>query len=310
MRIIRELSQLGHGGRGSAISIGKFDGVHRGHLAIIKRLKTVAAERNLASVVFTFESNPLQFFRPDICPRRLSSPEQRLEILSDLGLDEAVMVPFDEDFASLDAEYFVKQILAADLNARYVIVGADFRFGKGGAGNPELLRRLGAELGFVVEVVEDVIGDAGARVSSTMIRQALEAGDVTHATELLGRHPRVTGTVVAGDARGRELGFPTANVAGDVAGFVPADGVYAGWMLHAGKFFPSAISIGTNPTFEGERESRIEVYVLDHELALYGERVSVDFVQMLRPTLAFESVDELLTQMNADVLATREILGM
>lgn len=310
MRITRELSLLERRGKGSAISIGKFDGVHRGHLAIIKRLKDVAAERGLASVVFTFENHPLQLIRPDICPRELASPEQRLEILSGLGIEETVMVPFDEEFASLDAEYFVKQTLVTELNVKYVIVGADFRFGKGGAGNANLLRRLSVELGFDVEVVEDVIGDEGARVSSTMIRHALEAGDVTHATELLGRHPRVTGTVVAGDARGRELGFPTANVAGDVSGFVPADGVYAGWMLHTGKFFPAAISIGTNPTFEGERESRIEVYVLDHELALYGERVSVDFVQMLRPTLAFESVDELLTQMNADVLATREILGL
>lgn len=310
MRIFRSLAELDAQQRPSAITIGKFDGVHLGHRAIVSALQTVATERNLQTVVFTFETHPLSVINPERAPQPLASPAQRLEVLQDAGLDAAVMIPFDKQFSELTPREFVRDVLVGKLNCQYIIVGSDFRFGHGGAGNVAVLRTLGVEYDFEVQVVDDVIGDAGDRVSSTMIRSALAQGDVSHATELLGRYPRVTGQVVQGDQRGRDLGFPTANLGGALEGFVPADGVYAGW-LHVGEqSFPTAVSIGTNPTFEGERDRRVEAYVLDQHIELYGERVSVDFVQLIRSTLTFESVDELITQMHIDVEQTREILAL
>lgn len=310
MRVFRSLTELDAQQRPSAITIGKFDGVHLGHRAIVSALQTVATERNLQTVVFTFETHPLSVINPERAPQPLASPAQRLEVLQDAGLDAAVMIPFDKQFSELTPREFVRDVLVGKLNCQYIIVGSDFRFGHGGAGNVAVLRTLGVEYDFEVQVVDDVIGDAGDRVSSTMIRSALTQGDVSHATELLGRYPRVTGQVVQGDQRGRDLGFPTANLGGALEGFVPADGVYAGW-LHVGEqSFPTAVSIGTNPTFEGERDRRVEAYVLDQHLELYGKRVSVDFVQLIRSTLTFESVDELITQMHIDVEHTREILAL
>lgn len=295
---------------GTAVTIGKFDGLHTGHRAILAELSRVAEQRNLRTIAITFEHNPLSVLRPDDCPPALSSPQQRLDWLEQAGVHAVAMIPFDREFSQLTPEQFVKGILVDALRAGYVIVGSDYRFGAGGSGTVETLRELGAKYGFEVDVVEDVIGDAGKRVSSTMVREALIEGDVTHATELLGRFPRVTGVVVQGDARGREIGFPTANVGGDIEGFVPADGVYAGWLVHDATTYPTAVSIGTNPTFEGVRDRRVEAYVMDHTLDLYGARVHVDFVKFLRSTLKFESVDELITQMNVDVANARDVLGL
>lgn len=310
MKIFRSLTELDAQQRSSAVTIGKFDGVHLGHRAIISALQSVANERNLQTVVFTFEAHPLSVINPERAPQPLASPAQRLDVLADAGLDATVMIPFDQQFSELTPREFVRDILVEKLDCRYLIVGGDFRFGHRGAGNVALLRAMGVEYGFEVQVVDDVIGDAGDRVSSTMIRSALAEGNVSHAAELLGRYPRVTGQVVQGDQRGRDLGFPTANLGGTLEGFVPADGVYAGWLHLGEQTFPTAVSIGTNPTFEGERGRRVEAYVLDRDIALYGEQVSVDFVQLIRSTLAFESVDELISRMHVDVQHTREILAL
>lgn len=310
MITFRSLNEIQSLGRGSAVCIGKFDGVHRGHLAILERVRAIATSRALQTVVFTFEQHPLSVIKPELCPPSLTSPAQRIEVLAAADVHVTAMVPFNKEFSELTPREFVRDVLVGKLDAKYVIVGSDFRFGHGGAGNVALLRKLGTEYGFDVEVVDDVLGDAGARVSSTMIRDALAKGDVTHATELLGRYPRVTGTVVQGDARGRTIGYPTANVDGDVEGFIPADGVYAGWFIHGEHTYPTAISIGTNPTFEGERERRVEAFILDHTLDLYGARVRVDFVEMIRPTLKFDAVDELIAQMENDVNRTRDILSL
>lgn len=322
MRIFRSLAEIEPPlpqYTGTAVTIGKFDGVHIGHQAILNKLTQIANDRNLRTAVITFTENPLSVLRPEICPEPLSSPAQRLAWLEAEGVHATVMIPFDRAFSGLSAHDFVRDVLVGGLRAGYVIVGADFRFGHGGVGTVDVLRQLGAEYGFEVEVVDDVIGDAGDRVSSTMVRSALSSGDVAHAAQLLGRVHRVSGTVVRGDARGRTLGFPTANVGRDVEGFVPAEGVYAGWLSvaadgenedEAPTRYPAAISIGSNPTFEGERESRIEVFVIDATIDLYDKRVHVDFVQRLRPTLTFDSADALVEQMHADVAEARSILGL
>jgi riboflavin kinase/FMN adenylyltransferase len=313
MKIFRTLSEVYPPDAqyaGTAVTIGKFDGLHTGHRAILAELSKIATARNLRTIAITFEQNPLSLLRPEACPPALSSPQQRLEWLEQEGVNAVAMIPFDAEFASLSPEQFVSDILVDALRAGYVIVGSDYRFGAGGAGNVDTLRALGVKYGFEVDVIEDVLGDAGTRVSSTMVREALVEGDVTHATELLGRFPRVTGIVVRGDARGREIGFPTANIGGEIEGFVPADGVYAGWLVRDDMTYPSAISIGTNPTFEGVRERRVEAYVMDHTLDLYGARVHIDFVKYLRSTLKFESVDELIAQMNVDVADARDVLGL
>lgn len=295
--------------RGSAVTIGKFDGVHLGHRRILELLSAHAARAAVFSVVFTFEENPLALVRPELCPEPVASPEQRIEQLSELHIDAVIMVPFTRELSELEPEEFVEQVLVERLGVRQLYVGRDFRFGRGGSGTVDTLVALAPKFGFTVEVIEDVLGDAGARVSSTMIREALTLGDVAHAAELLGRAHRVTGTVVRGDQRGRELGFPTANLSTDAQGFMPADGVYAGCLFDADHRYPAAISIGTNPTFAGERERRIEAFVIDATIDLYDKRVHVDFVQRLRPTLTFDSVDALIEQMHDDVDEARAILS-
>lgn len=308
MRVFRSLDEIQPSERGAAVAIGKFDGVHAGHLGILRALAAAAAERSLDTVVFTFEENPLSVLAPESCPVALTSPNQRVAELERAGVETTVMVPFDADLSELSAETFAQSVLVNRLNAKYVAVGSDFRFGKGGEGDAQLLGELGERLGFEVEIPDDVLSDEGLRVSSTTIREALNTGDIAVATQLLGRYPRVTGIVVQGDARGREIGYPTANVDGDLEGLVPADGVYAGWLFHNEHRYPSAISIGTNPTFAGERARRVEAFILDETLDLYFERVHVDFVSQLRPTLTFSSVEELIQQMDLDVLKTRQVL--
>jgi len=308
MRVFRSIGEIVPDPQGTAVTIGKFDGVHAGHAAIIRELSAAAKTRGITSTIFTFDENPLRLIAPDQCPEALTSPTQRLSELERMGVDCAVMVPFDHMLAGLAADEFVQQVLCDRLNAKYVLIGRDFRFGKGGFGDVARLSELGDALGFEVEVLADVIDDHGNRVSSTMIRDALTVGDVAYAAELLGRPPRVSGTVVRGDARGREIGFPTANIGGEIEGFIPADGVYAGWLMFNDLRYPSAVSIGTNPTFAGERERRVEAFVLDETIDLYDQWVDIDFVEQLRATLKFSSAGELIEQMHLDVAKTREVL--
>lgn len=310
MRVFDDLAGVPAGFGPSAVTIGKFDGVHVGHRAVIARLREIAGERSLASVAVTFDRNPLALLAPDRCPEQLVSTRQKLELLATTGLDATLLLHFDRALASLPPEEFVERILVDALGARALLVGADFRFGAKGAGEVTLLERLGLEYGFTVEVVGDVRPDGERRVSSTWVRELLDAGEVGRAAALLGGHnPTVTGVVVHGAARGRELGFPTANLSPESEGLIPGDGVYAGWLTDAGVRYPAAISVGDNPTFEGVPKKQVEAYVLDRELDLYDHLVDVEFVQRIRGMVAFTSIPALIETIRDDVERSRAILS-
>jgi riboflavin kinase / FMN adenylyltransferase len=303
----------------SVVAIGKFDGVHAGHRAVIDRARVEAASSGARVVAVTFDRHPLAFLRPEICPTSLVGVHQKLELLERAGVDATLMLTFDAALAGIPAEDFVRDVLVRALGVSTLFVGGDFRFGRGGAGTPELLRRMGAEYGFGVNVVGDVrAADEGRRVSSSWIRELLGAGDVAGAGKLLGRAPSVWGEVVHGLKRGRELGYPTANLATDAEGFVPADGVYAGWLidesssdgLRPGTRYAAAISVGVNPTFDDVELRQVEAYVLDEtDLDLYGHRVEVRFVDRIRGMVAFEGVERLMEQMGDDVQRVRALLS-
>lgn len=324
MIVFRDPSEVPAGFGPSVVAIGKFDGVHSGHRAVIDRARVDALRLadDARVVAVTFDRNPLALLRPEICPQSLVGVEQKLRLLADAGADATLMLTFDRALADLGAREFVEHVLVGALGVRIVMVGADFRFGRGGAGNPDLLRELGPEFGFEVHVVDDVRAiDAGRRVSSTWVRELLDAGDVAGAARLLGRPHAVRGEVVHGLKRGRELGFPTANLSPDLEGFVPAEGVYAGWLVDEGMpgveastprssvRYPAAISIGTNPTFDDVDVRQVEAYVLDEtDLDLYGHTVEVEFVSRIRGMVAFEDVDTLIAQIADDIVRVRSEL--
>lgn len=313
MIVFRDPSEVPAGFGPSVVAIGKFDGVHAGHRAVIDRARIDAAD-GAKVVAVSFDRNPLSVLRPEKCPPDVIGPHQKLDLLERAGVDATLLLTFDEHLAAIPADEFVRRIIVDALQARTVLVGRDFRFGAGGAGGPELLERMGAEHGFHVDVVDDVRAvHADRRVSSTWIREALSTGDVQTAARLLGRAPSVWGEVVHGLKRGRELGYPTANLSADLEGFVPADGVYAGWLvdIEGGRrtSYPAAISVGTNPTFDDVHARQVEAYVLDEtDLDLYGHHVEVRFVERVREMTAFDGIDALLVQMADDVERTRQIL--
>ena len=294
----------------SAVSIGKFDGVHLGHRAVLRELVTRARSLGVEAVAVTFDRNPLEVIRPDRCPPLLVTLERKLALLADAGVDATVVLRFDAARAAQAPEDFVNEILVAGLGARSVEVGADFRFGAKGAGNVDLLRRLGASAGFETVVIDDVGVADDTRISASRIRALVAEGRVREAAVLLGAAPSVTGEVVHGHARGRELGFPTANLAPDAVGPVPADGVYAGWLTVDGRRLPAAISVSDNPTFEREETTKVEAYVIDETLDLYGQIVEVEFFDRIRGIEAFASIDDLVVRMGLDVAQARTMLGM
>jgi len=293
----------------SAVSIGKFDGVHSGHRAVITELKTLAAREGLASVVVTFDRHPLALLSPGNCPSALVSTEQKLDLIAETGVDATLLLEFNRALASLSPAEFVDTVLVRAMHARYVLVGSDFRFGARGAGDVALLRLLGAQAGFEVRLIDDVKPDNTRRVSSTWIRELLGDGDVRAAARLLGHLPTVRGVVVHGAARGRELGFPTANLSPEAEGLIPADGVYAGWLTDAGTRYPAAISVGDNPTFEGVAQKQVEAYVLDEDMDLYDHVVDVSFVDRLRGMVAYSGIEPLVVQIREDVERVRGILA-
>ncbi|MBN9214008.1 MAG: riboflavin biosynthesis protein RibF [Microbacterium sp. SCN 70-200] len=318
MIVFRAPEEVPAGFGPSVVAIGKFDGVHSGHRAVIDRARVTATEADARVVAVTFDRNPLSLLRPELCPQPLSSVDQKLAQLADAGVDATLVLTFDAALAGLEPRAFVEHVLVDALGVVTVLVGDDFRFGRGGAGDPALLQTLGAEFGFTVDVVSDVQGH-GRRVSSSWVRDLLTAGDVEGAARLLGRPHAVQGEVVHGLKRGRELGFPTANLGPDAEGFIPADGVYAGWMLDHGPVdaataapvtrYPAAISVGTNPTFGDVDARQVEAYVIDETgLDLYGHRVQIQFVQRIRGMVAFEGIEKLVAQMNDDVDHARRAL--
>ena len=317
MQIVRDTSSCPDLGPGTAITIGAYDGLHLGHRAVIDRVRSTAADRGLSSGVVTFDRHPASVVRPESAPKLLCDLDQKLELLESTGVDLAVVITFDEERSTETAEDFVQSVLVDCLRARAVIVGADFHFGKGRAGNVALLDELGPRLGFDVLGMELVGTDGevapdGERVSSTAIRHALVLGELEAANAMLGRHHEVRGVVAHGDARGRELGFPTANVSVPGSILLPADGIYAGWFERPdGSVHPTAISLGRRPTFyETADASLLEAHLLDFEGDLYDEAVAVRFVQRLRGEVRFETVDDLVAQMARDCDAARSVLGV
>ncbi|GCD20325.1 bifunctional riboflavin kinase/FAD synthetase [Cellulomonas algicola] len=332
-----DLADVPSGFGPSVVTIGNFDGVHRGHVSVLTRMCADARAVGARAVAVTFTPHPLQVHRPDSAPELITGDEDRLELLAETGLDAVLLLPYTLDFARQTPQEFVERYLVDGLRTRTVVVGRDVRFGWQNSGDLSTMVALGERYGFDVEVIEDVTpapaADPGSaedqaadplrrRWSSTWTRELLEAGDVVQAARVLGRPHRVRGTVVHGDARGRELGYPTANLGGDLTGMVPADGVYAGWLRRvrradgtpvtaqdSDRVLPAAVSIGTNPTFDGQ-ERRVEAYVLDRDdLDLYDEQVVVELVERLRPTLRFDSVDALLERMGEDVQQVRTVLA-
>lgn len=311
-RVWRSLDELPADLGPTVVTIGNFDGVHLGHREVLGVVVTQARARGAAAVAVTFTPHPRAVHAPDEPLRLVSSPAQRRELLASTGLDGVLELDYTLAFAAQTPREFVESCFVRGLGATAVVVGRDVRLGAGNSGNLATLVALGEEHGFEVVTVED-LGVAGGRWSSTAVRRLLDDGDVARASRVLGRPHRLRAEVVHGDARGRTIGFPTANLSQEVEGLVPADGVYAGWMLRRGggldAVLPAAVSIGTNPTFDGTQR-RVEAYVLDRtDLDLYGEVVELDLVAHLRPTLRFTSVDELVAQMDADVVRVRDVLA-
>lgn len=316
---IERLDEPGAGGAGlsagSAVTIGAFDGVHIGHRKVLRLVRELADARGLEAALVTFDRHPAQVVRPESAPARLTSLEQKLELLdaTDL-LDVICVLRFDEARSREPAEEFVRDVLVDRLAARVIVVGADFHFGYRRGGNVALLERMGLDLGFEVIGLGLVAPENDADhepYSSTRVRAALAAGDVTAAAALLGRLHEVRGTVVEGDRRGRELGFPTANVQVPSGTALPADGIYAGRMRAGdGPWRACAISLGRRPTFyDGARTSLLEAYVLDFDGDLYGQEVSLRFAARLRGEVKFDSVADLVAQIGRDVEETRTTLA-
>jgi riboflavin kinase / FMN adenylyltransferase len=298
----------------SVVTIGMFDGVHRGHQRIISQAVADGAELGLPTVVVTFDPHPREVVRPGSHPPLLCTPRRRVRLLAALGIQAVCVLPFTREFSQLTPDEFAQAVLADRLHARRVVVGGNFRFGHRAAGDVALLAQLGEKYDFTAEGV-DLLAEAGTRVSSSGIREMLVNGDVAGAARDLGRPHRVEGIVVSGEHRGRALGFPTANLETYPHTAIPGDGVYAGWLMtldtrgEERERWPAAISVGTNPTFDG-RARTVEAYALDRDdLELYGLRVGVDFAARLRGMTRFDSAEALISQMHADVGQARDLVG-
>jgi riboflavin kinase / FMN adenylyltransferase len=304
----------------SVVAVGFFDGVHRGHQSLVARAVRAAAAAQVRAVVVTFDRHPMEVVDPGARPPLLMSLDQRLRALAALDVDLVVALPFDDDLRHLAPDAFVAHVLAGPLQARHVVVGANFRFGHRAAGDVTALADLGPAHGFTSEAVTLLEMD-GVVVSSTEVRAALDRGDVEQAARWLGRPHEVEGVVVRGDRRGRALGYPTANLQVDARAAVPAHGVYAGRLrLPPGSpsgaggggptWQPAAISVGTNPTFAGITATRVEAFLLDFDGDLYGVETALAFTAHLRGQVAFDGVEALTAQMAEDVARARELLGV
>jgi riboflavin kinase / FMN adenylyltransferase len=296
----------------SVVTIGVFDGVHLGHQRIVRRAAELGAELGLPVVVVTFDPHPDEVVRPGKHPPLLATGRRRAELLAGLGVEAVCVLEFTREFSELGPDEFVHAVLVDRLHAAKVVVGEDFRFGYRAAGDVALLAELGEKYDFTAEGVP-LLADNGVRISSSQIRERLAEGDVAAAARDLGRPHRVEGVVVRGHRRGRALGFPTANLETVAHTAIPADGIYAGWLISLDQTgrelerWPAAISVGTNPTFDGTERS-VEAYALDRDdLDLYGVHVAVDFTARLRGMVRFDSVDELVAQMHRDADAARAI---
>lgn len=307
------------------VTIGVFDGVHRGHAELINHAVKAGRSRGVPTVLMTFDPHPMEVVFPGNHPAQLTTLTRRAELVEEMGVDVFLVMPFTSDFMKLTPERYIHELLVERLHVVEVVVGENFTFGKKAGGNVSMLRKAGERAGFAVESlslvheVSDTDRDGAVTFSSTYIRSCVDAGDVVAAAEALGRPHRVEGVVVRGDGRGKGLGYPTANVAPPMYSAIPADGVYAAWFtvlghgpvmgtVTPGKRYQAAVSVGTNPTFSG-RTRTVEAYVLDTEADLYGQHVAVDFVSRIRGQEKFGSVDDLVVAMDRDTLRARAILS-
>ena len=314
----------------SVVTFGNFDGVHRGHQQVLSQLIRTARLNHARAVAITFDPHPAQVHRPESAPELIMGLEDKLVALGEVGLDAVLVMKYSLELASLTPEEFVSSVLVDALKASHVVIGHDARFGRGNSGDLDTMKELGEKLGFEVQVIsefgsegfplhhsDDTDHDDGGsdrRCSSTWVREALREGDVATAAAVLGRPHRMRGEVVHGAARGRDLGFPTANLAADASGYIPADGIYAGWLVdQAGTRWPAAISVGSNPTFDGVSR-QVEAHVIDRpeeaveDFDLYGQTVVVEFVARLRGMVAYRGPEALVEQMRLDVVQAHDIL--
>ncbi|MBK5224087.1 MAG: bifunctional riboflavin kinase/FAD synthetase [Acidimicrobiia bacterium] len=312
MQVIRDNDLSPASIEGCVATIGVYDGVHLGHQAVIKATQAEAERLGVPTAVVTFDRHPATVLRPENAPLLLTTLDQKLGLLEAAGVDCTFVVEFDEARSKEAAEDFVNDVLVERLRARAIVVGEDFHFGHQRRGNVAMLREVGLRHGFTVEGLGLLSSPAGAAepVSSTAIRRVLAGGDVTAAAAMLGRSYELRGTVVLGDQRGRLLGFPTANIPVSTTMAVPADAVYAGWYIRPdGSRHPAAINLGRRPTFyEHADTSLLEAHLIDADADLYGEEARIEFVQLLRSEMRFESVDALVAQLTVDVDTTRGLL--
>jgi riboflavin kinase/FMN adenylyltransferase len=303
----------------TVVTVGMYDGVHRGHQELIGTAVARARSMRRPCLLLTFDPHPAEVVRPGSHPAILTSMDRKAELVAGLGVDAMCVLPFTQEFMRLSPETFTHTVLVEHLHAAQVVVGQNFTYGHRAAGTVETLTAEGRRFGFAVEgiaLAEDTSDGGEVTISSTYIRACVAAGDMVSAARALGRPHRVDGVVVRGDRRGRDLGYPTANVESQPFTAVPADGVYAGHLVTrdprsgtSRERLPAAISVGTNPTFQGSRRT-VEAYVLDYDGDLYGEHVGIEFVQRLRPMAAFPDTDALLVAMAKDVADTRTVLEL
>lgn len=324
MHYWKDLAEVPSGFGPSVVTLGNFDGVHRGHQQVLTTLVETAARHSASAVAISFDPHPAQVHRPESAPPQIMGLADRVAALEETGIDGLLMMTYTLELAADTPEEFVRKVFVEALGACAVVIGHDVRFGKDNSGDLVTMQELGEQFGFAVDVIEEYGSDqpdapdvlnGDRRCSSSWVREALIGGDVATAAQILGRLHRVRGEVVHGDARGRELGFPTANLTTDASGLVPADGVYAGWLIdQAGTRWPAAISVGSNPTFVGASR-RVEAHVIDRpvertaDFDLYGQQVVVEFVQRLRGMVAYTGAEALVTQMQLDVAQCRALLS-
>ncbi len=307
-RIIRAWRGLGPQDRGAAVAIGAFDGVHRGHQAVIAEAARAAATIGAPLGVVSFDPHPRRFFQPDAAPFRLMTPDQMARALAPLGVERLDLLPFDAEMAAMSDTGFAREVLADGLGIRHAAVGFDFTFGKGRTGSPESLRACGEDLGFTVSVSERIDDADGLKLSSSAVREALKAGDMARAAAILGRPFAIEGEVIHGDKRGRTIGVPTANIS--LGGYMrPAYGVYATrTRLPDGRVVDGVASLGVRPMFPTDAPL-LEVWLFDFDGDLYGQTVETELVAWLRPEMSFDGLDALKAQIDADAAAARAALA-
>lgn len=309
MKSFTSLDQISKTLTASAVTVGKFDGIHLGHQKLIGALRSAAKEHDLATVVVTFDRHPDVLLNPDNSKLPIIGPKLKESLIADTGVENLLTLPFDHELAKLLPEQFVKQILVDGLKAKIVLVGEDFRFGHRGSGDVHLLRDLGQQLGFEVRVISSAEID-GQKISTSKIREYLDEGNVVAASEMLGRVHASVGMIEHGLKIGRSIGFPTANMARDCEGYLPLDGVYAGWLCVDGERHAAAHSVGINETFQAVPRL-VESHVLDrNDIDLYDKVVTLEFIDFIRPAAKFNGVEDLVEEINRDLVKVRKVLGI